>query len=268
MENSAYMESITAARALALSEDEWLAGDGMLSVETQEGMNDDDFTVFTREHFPKMLRAIRALPKEQQEMLLSYYLLNKTQSTLARFFGITQTICSFRLRMSVKLVGCYMMMNGRPDAQKMRPILIRHGLEHKLKTPLSELIEEYARCRSFAAVAYRHKIHRPDIRRAMSEASKALLDISVHDEHEVPSITDPEGIALGAYIHSLIDRANPDGIGTTKRQSAKSFRVFVVTEPACTGEFRIAVNDPGFAFEELIPVVYLIMPTFMHFPPK
>jgi hypothetical protein len=133
MENSAYMDSITAARSMLLPEEEALAGGTTISCETTDEFGVDDIYVYCQEHFADWLRVIRVLSREQQELLLSYYLLGKTQSTLAEIHNSTQTVISFRIRMAVKLLGTYLMMNGPPDADTMHRILDKAGLEHPFR---------------------------------------------------------------------------------------------------------------------------------------
>ena len=53
-----------------------------------------------QEHFGQFLRLLRHLPAEDQELLLSYYVLGKTQNTLATIQHSTQTVCSFKIRMA------------------------------------------------------------------------------------------------------------------------------------------------------------------------
>jgi hypothetical protein len=245
MENSAYMDSITSARSMLLSDEEALAGGTTISCETTDEFGVDDIYVYCQEHFADWLRVIRVLSREQQELLLSYYLLGKTQQVLAGIVSSTQTVCSFRIRMAVKLAGTYMMMGGRPTAEQIRVVLIKAGLEDSIRgVKLSEIIAEYAACRNFAAIAYRYRLHRPDIRRAMSQASKHLLGNPTGETDPQPP-GDPDGIAVGAYIFNLIDKANPDGKGVSERQKAKTARCVVRVDPPCVGEFRVAVNDPG-----------------------
>lgn len=112
---------------MLLTEEEALAGDGMLSLETTGEFGEDDFFVYSREHFADWLRVLRNLSLEQQEMLLSYYLLGRTQQTLAMLWSSTQTVCSFRLRMAIKLAGTYIMMGGAPSTETMRTTLLRAG---------------------------------------------------------------------------------------------------------------------------------------------
>jgi hypothetical protein len=109
---------------------------------------------------------------------------------------------------------------------------------------LSEIIAEYARCRSFEKIARAHDLHRPDIRRAMSRAARFLLGGDpAHKEIDVNQTT-PEQLAMGAYIFNLIDKSNPTEQGKSERQKAKTARCVVRVDPPCVGEFRVAVNDP------------------------
>jgi hypothetical protein len=135
---------------------------------------------------------------------------------------------------------------GTPDVEMMRLILIKAGLEHSLKkVGLSEIIAVYARCRSFSQIATAYHLHRPDVRRSMSQAAKKLLaGDPAHQEFKIMPAS-PEEIALGAYIFNLIDKSNPTGQGKSERQKAKTARCVVRVDPPCTGEFRVAVNDPG-----------------------
>jgi hypothetical protein len=135
-------------------------------------------------------------------------------------------------------------MGGAPSVDQMRSVLIKAGLEHSLKkVSLSGIIVEYARCHSFERIANANHLHRPDIRRAMSQASKQLLRGDVTNLETTPA--SPEELALGAYIFNLIDKADPSNVGTTKRQKEKTARFVVRVDPPCVGEFRVAVSDPG-----------------------
>jgi hypothetical protein len=231
---------------MLLTDEEALAGGTTISMETQEEFTEDDFYVYCRERFPEWLKMLRSLPLEQQELILSYYLVGKTQSVLAKLWSSTQTVMSFRIRMAVKLAGTYLMMGGAPSVDQMRSVLIKAGLEHSLKkVSLSGIIVEYARCRSFEKIARAHDLHRPDIRRAMSQASKHLLRGEVTNLQTETSHSSPEELAVGAYIFNLIDKSNPTGQGKSERQKAKTARCVVRIDPPCTGEFRVAVNDPG-----------------------
>ena len=221
---------------MELSEEDSLEGQTTISIETCGELEKVDKYTYTyiQENFAHFLKYLRFLKKEDQELLLSYYILGKTQNTLALIHKSTQTVCSFRIRMAAKTLGTFIMM-GLPTVEKMHTILGGAKLEDSLKkVPLSQVIDEYNRCRNFQRVAEVHKLHRPDVRRAMSRASKQLMESK-----------DPQEHALGAYIHSLIDKANPAGTGFSKRKIAKQCHLYI-TDPAILGSFRIRVDDPDF----------------------
>lgn len=219
---------------MLLSEEDQLEGTTTISLETQGDLSEEDILTYVQDNFSQFLTTLRYLKKEDQELLLSYYLLSKTQNTLALIHKSTQTVCSFRIRMAIKTLCAFIMM-GEPTSEKMKVILEAEGLEGSLeKLPLSECIDLYAKTRSFQRIAEVHHLHRPDIRRAMSRASKALMESKDAHAH-----------ALGAYIHSLIDKANPSGVGYSKRKVSKLGHIYR-TDPAILGEFRIRVQDPDF----------------------
>ena len=233
-ENSPYFESITSARAMLLSEEDQLEGVTTISLETQADLAEDDIFTYVQENFADFLTILRFLKKEDQEMLLSYYLLSKTQNTLAIIHKSTQTVCSQRIRMAVKTLGTFIMM-GEPTVEKMHEILKRAGLEDSWEgVELSQIIDLYVKIRNFRRIAEIYNLHRPDIRRSLSRASKQLMGSADGHEH-----------ALGAYIHSLIDKANPNGQGFSKRKTAKLGHLYR-TDPNMLGEFRIKVDDPTF----------------------
>jgi LAGLIDADG-like domain len=159
---------------------------------------------------------------------------HNTQNTLAVIHKSTQTVCSFRIRMAIKTLACFIMI-GIPTPDKMKVILEKAGLENGLgSVDLSEVIDLYAKTRSFQKISDTYKLHRPDIRRMMSKASKQLMESTGAKEH-----------ALGAYIHSLVDKSSPTGIGYSKRKSAKLGHLYKSDSPIL-GEFRVNVEHPDF----------------------
>jgi len=159
---------------------------------------------------------------------------HNTQKTLAIIHRSTQTVCSFRIRMAVKTLCAFILFEEEFTEEKMRGVLTRAGLETSIRVPLSAIIDLYVKTRSFQRIAEIHKLHRPDIRRAMSRASKQLMESKNPEEH-----------ALGAFIHSLIDKANPSGTGFSKRKVQKLGNIYR-TDPPILGEFRFRIGDPDF----------------------
>lgn len=231
-----YFESISSARAMLLTDEEALEGATLLSMESDPKFKEDQkILAYIQENFPMFLKTLRFLKKEDQELLLSYYLLAKTQNTLAIIHRSTQTVCSFRIRMAIKVLCAFILYEEEFTPEKMKVVLEGAKLEDCIKSvSLSAIIDLYVKTRSFQRIAEIHKLHRPDIRRAMSRASKQLLESE-----------DPQEKALGAYIHSLIDKANPSGTGFSKRKVQKLGNIYRC-DPAVLGEFRVRINHADF----------------------
>ena len=233
MESTPYMNSVTSARALLLGEEEALVGATTISLETQHDLQEDDVFTYIQENFVSFIRMLRYLSPEDQDMLLSYYLLGKTQTTLASIFRSTQTVCSFRIRMAVRVIGAFLLF-GEPTVEVLARVLGKAGLEESLKGGLSRAVIEYARCRSFQEVADVLGLHRPDVRRAMSRAARALMGSK-----------DSREAALAAWIHSLVDKSNPVGPGYSKRKMQKEGHIYR-KDPDILGEFSARIEDPAF----------------------
>jgi DNA-directed RNA polymerase specialized sigma24 family protein len=227
------MNSVTSARALLLGEEEALAGATTISLETQQDLQEDDVFTYIQENFVSFIRMLRYLSPEDQDMLLSYYLLGKTQTTLASIFRSTQTVCSFRIRMAVRVIGAFLLF-GEPTQEVLARVLGRAGMEDSLKGGLSRAVIEYARCRSFQEVADVLGLHRPDVRRAMSRAARSLMGSK-----------DSREAALAAWIHSLVDKSNPVGPGYSKRKMQKEGHLYR-RDPDVLGEFSVRIEDPAF----------------------
>jgi hypothetical protein len=232
-ENSVFFEAVVAQRSMLLDDETALEGCTTISLETQSDMAESDVLTYIEDNFPDFLVNLRFLSKEDQELLLSYYILSKTQATLAMLHRSTQTLCSARIRMAMQKMGTFIML-GPPTAASMRETFLTLDLESSLSQPLSNIVEMYAVTRSFQRVAEVLSLHRPDIRRVMSIASKALVE-SRDTRHK----------ALGAYLFDLIDKASASGLGYSKRKLAKQGHLFV-KDPAALGKFRISVEDPEF----------------------
>jgi hypothetical protein len=238
-ENSLFFDAIIAARSVMLSEEQALEGATTLSLETQIDMAESDVLSYIENDFPGFVKILRHLSKEDQELLLGYYVISKTQTSLAPIHGLTQTICSAHIRAAMRKMGTYIIF-GPPTPEIMAPIFIEAELEGLLKktdgtvVPLSEVVALYAKTRSYQRVAEVLGLRRPEVRRVMRSAQKVLAARS--------------GIkakAISAYLLDLIDKSSASGKGPSQRKLAKQGDLYVRT-PAILGKFRIDVTDPDF----------------------
>ena len=257
------MESIAADRAvLAYEHDEEGALDGaqLISAETDPDVQrEQDIFTFIHGNFAAFLNYLRNLSLRDQEFLLAYYCLRKTQTQLAPMFKTSQTLCSAGMRAAVRAMCAHIAFGGQPTEAQMRPILQAVGAEEaslitrskrqykdareylsqhgedgepgeKATHSLARLLAEYAEARSFRRLADRYGIHRPEIRRAFRHAAERL------------EAGGSEQQALAAWIRALIDKVNPFGEGESKRQAAKRGDVFVRDDQR-VADFRVRIED-------------------------
>jgi len=233
-ETSLFFDAVIAARAVKLDAETALMGNTTVSLETQD-MAESDVLTYIENNFPDFIRNLRYLSKEDQETLLSYYILSKTQTAIANLQRSTQTLCSSKIRLAMRKM-CTVIICGSPTPELLKEVFEGAGIEHPagLNVPLSEIVSLYSKTRSFQRVAELLSVHRPEVRRVMSAAAKTLSKSN-----------DRRDKAIGAYVSDLIDKASASGQGFSRRKLAKQGAVHVKT-PDILGEFRISVTDPAF----------------------
>jgi hypothetical protein len=178
-----------------------VAGDNMLSIENCD-MGEGDVYGWIQDHVAEFLGALQFLNGEDRELLLGYYLVGKSQTSLAPLHHSTQTLTSIRIREAMKRMGSILTL-GAPTTEVMAGVLHEAGLENVLAVPLSAIVALYAETRAYFLVAQRLKLHRQDIIRALKAATKQLQASGILRQE-----------ALGAYMHSLIEKADPQRQGS------------------------------------------------------
>ena len=233
-ETTPYFESITAARSMLVEDPSDFAFE-TISLETQQDLARDTVGESIQAHFGAILPHMRLLSPEDQELLLSYFLLAKPQWCLAKLYQSTQTLCSLRIRLALKKLGVVTKYQGHPTQEALDAILEEHGLNALVEgVKTSTLVVEYRQRRSFAAVADLLRIHRPVVRRALTQVVNTLMS-DPHEEHA----------AVGAYIHGLIDKASITGQGYSAQKARKLSHVHK-KDPSLVGSFHIDLSDPAF----------------------
>lgn len=127
------MESIAGNRAvLAYEHEEEAALDGaqLISAETDPDIQrEQDIFIFIDGNFGAILNYLRNLSLRDQELLLAYDCLRKTQTQLASMFKTSQTVCSAGMRAAVRAMCAYIAFGGHPTEERMRPMLQAVGAE-------------------------------------------------------------------------------------------------------------------------------------------
>jgi hypothetical protein len=245
VEDNAYMDNVAGKRSLLLSEEESLAGQTLLSAETCEEFNDDQcFVIWIQENFAGFMTHLNRLPRIDQDLLLGYYLLSKTQTQLALINKTTQTVCSFNIRGAKKVLVGMLRFGGQPPTEdNVRLILgsrdsvamlIDINTKRTRTMSVARLLAEYRRCRDYAAIADKNGVHRPLIRKTFSKVGQQLRDSE-----------DPDEQVVGWWIYGLTNGANVFGSGLTPRAAIKRIDSSH-TDPDICGQFRIKIDDPTF----------------------
>jgi len=238
----AYFDNISAKRAELLSVEEQLAGQTLLSAETVTDSETENIFVWIQEHFEDFLRFLRLLSEGQQETILAYYLCYKAQKEMAVIFTSTQTVCSFHIRSAMRAFGAIIRFGGKnPSLEQLREVFKKADCERasfkslknrKVSLDLATVLLEYFDGRSFQKIAEKRRLHRAGIRRVLSRVCRRLRDSkSLEDK------------AVGAWMFSFLDEANPAGTGWSLRKIKKIKNKELVI-PDIVGSFRVSLGDP------------------------
>jgi hypothetical protein len=139
----------------------------------------------------------------------------------------------------MKRLGTYILM-GIPSKEKINQTLETIDMinfypgDSVAPILYSDIIDLYAKTRSFKTVALTYGVKRPDVRRALSLLSKTLLA-----SKKSPTL------ALGAYVFGLIDKASAQGRGLSQRERAKICPIYR-RDPEMLGKFEVDVAAPEF----------------------
>jgi hypothetical protein len=253
MENTPYMDGISADRALLVDKEDWLSGNTLLSLETTESLRDDIGSNY-RDDPALFLRSIRVLTPDKQEILLSYYFLGKTQVQLAKFLlSNSQTFCSSFIRAANHELCCQFIYPEGPSKEQLHAMCVAEGVEehrvssqrqefrdsypvkeHEIDVSGSDVVYSFYQHKAYDRVARELKIHRPDVRRVLKKVYTGLKASSKLD-HQV----------VGDWLFSLAFKKATTGNRIRRRKTIED--TMHVKDPDIVGEFRINVQDPNFS---------------------
>jgi hypothetical protein len=189
--------------------------DPLLSAESlPENSSFLDFKSFALEHPDRLFRLLSKLRVEFQELFIEYYMLEKSQSFLAKTHGCIQTRIWQNLRIIEQAVGSLIVLGIDPGPEVLRPILLTAELENTSFGSLTDMIVLYAQTQSYAAVAKKFNAPIPAIRKILRPAIGACL-----------SSKKLKVIAVGCYLRSLTHQASLTGGGLSHSAIARIRRV-------------------------------------------
>jgi hypothetical protein len=123
-----YFDAMVANRSNTVSAEQALEGSATLSLETQRDLAETDVLTYVEDNFADFLRRLRHVGAQDQELLLGYFVLGKTQTTLAMLHGDNQSRCSAAIKLAMQKLGRYI-MTGKPPA----PLRVKRIMPNSIK---------------------------------------------------------------------------------------------------------------------------------------
>jgi hypothetical protein len=241
--DAAYWNQIVSQQSMRVSQEDSLAGETLISLETNPDREDTDFLTYVRENFESFVGLLRQLPPREQEMLLTYYMLSKPQHVVGCLCQMTQTICSRVLRQNVKAICCLIMYGGRPTEAQMRKefgkadkttVNSMWSRQPPVEVSLSHLLALYDRTRDYRAIAAKLGLARADVYRTIAAAAETLS--------ESPN---PRFKALGFFFLVVTYKTSRESVGLTAKERSKRVLVYRARDPLILGKFERPLNAPG-----------------------
>lgn len=215
-----YFNNISNAASLALQEgageDVWLnAANMLLSLETGKQTNAVTADFF-RSNFCLFHHYLNFLPPTSRDLLIAYHLFGTPQTTLGLLFGRPQTEVSQHMRMAERLLGWYVLNDGRATPGKLDYYFAKANIEG---------------LRDAHAYVVSGETKKAGQRNIL--VSKAI--------REFADSPDPELRAFGAYLWGL--RGEGQWVRLRKKKATDRTELKLV-DPDYVGEFRMKLPVP------------------------
>jgi hypothetical protein len=248
-----YFDLISHNRLKNSDQTEMLQGEILVSIETSEEHATASIQQFIHDNPVSFFRALRQLPSHFQDLVISYYVLNKTQDQLAaQLMNTSQTITSTLLRKAVQALCALLQWPDGLTEEVMNKILknreltIGAALKHTKDATITMKTVSAARVlfmllkyRSFELVATAIDLWRAELRRVVRELVKELCESEDRDEK-----------LLGGALYIFLDAVGAKGTGKSLKALRRT-RPYEGKDPACLGNFRVRIGEPG--WEALFP---------------
>ena len=222
--------------------------DPLLSAESlPENSSLIDFKAFAKEKPERLFQLLSNLRPEFQELFAEYYILEKSQSFLAKVHGQIQTRIWQNLRIIEQAIGSLIVLGEDPSENCFRPIFEKEGLEKTHFGSLASMVALYSHTQDYPLVAKTVSAPVPAIRKIFRPAIEKLL-----------ASRNLKSAALGAFLKNLTHQASLTGSGLSKRCYARIHRMKTVhfdapspnTSPLISYGAVSALHDtPWFMFE-------------------
>lgn len=187
----------------------------LLSAETLvENTNLLSIGAFVRDFPEKVFPLIYRLRPEFQELFVEYYVLGKGQAFLSSIHGQNQPHICVALQIIEKAIGALIILGQEPDAEIIRPALVRNNLEDTEYGSLTSMIVTYASTQSYSAVAKTVNAPVSAIRKIFRPAIEKLLKAK-----------DIKSISVGSYLHSFTHEASLKGSGLSKNCTSRAKKI-------------------------------------------
>jgi hypothetical protein len=251
-----YFDLISRNRLKNADQSEMLEGTLLVSIESQEELASASIRAFLEENPTVFFRALRKLSLPQQDLILCYYILNKTQTQLGKAVtNNSQTMTSMLLRAGINSLCAMFLWPDGPSTLIMDKIVtgIGHGTVEMAKTePETKMAEGYYRKspkmvrlktaevialllahKSYDVVAKKLGVWRPELRKYLRSLTKILTGTEERDAK-----------LLGAVLFNLVDVLPFSGKNPTKRNQRRT-EDYHAKDPDCLAQFRVRFDGPG-----------------------
>jgi transcription antitermination factor NusG len=195
-----------------------------ISVETTpENSSLLDFKSFAQEFPERLFYLLSTTQEELRELFIEYYLLEKSQSFLAKAHGQIQTRVWQNLRVIEQAIGSAIILDVNPGPEVIEPILVKAGVNNTEFGTLTNLITMYTQSRSYRLVAKTVRAPLPMIRKLFRPAIETLL-----------ASKDLDAVAVGSYLRCLTHHASLTKVGMSRSYLSrmKRLRNLKFTAPA------------------------------------
>lgn len=184
--------------------------ESLMSAETLAENSVIDFATFAKENPKRLLQILSHLRVEWMELFIEYYVLQKSQSFLARTHGMIQTRIWQSLRLIEHAVGALIVLGIKPTEEKLRSVLVDAELDSTPYGSLAHMIHLYAKSQSYSWVADKVGAPHPVIRKVFRPAIRTLV-----------TRKDIQSVAVGYYIQAITHQASLTSNGLSKRCLAR-----------------------------------------------